>query len=120
MGLISRVSSRTYRRLKKWLPTSPSRSKRSSPGSRSRTGLCPNGSGSRPPRTRSGTTPRGGTGREPSSASKLGDVDPVHRHDLFAILKEVRRPGNLPRDYQLKKFLQLQLLFCRFFRLKLN
>merc|ERR1712110_1209833 len=69
-GLISRVSSRTYRNLEKtWLPTNPLKSKKCSRKPRSKTVRCRNGSDSRPA-TRSGTTPSDDTGSEPSSDYK--------------------------------------------------
>merc|ERR1712071_657727 len=72
MGLISRVSSRTYRELK-WLHTKVSRSRRCWRKPASKTDLCHNGFGSRPT-TKSGTTPKDDTGNEPSSDFKSEDI----------------------------------------------
>merc|ERR1712004_168447 len=71
MGLISRVSSRTYRFISlKWPLTRASRSRECLPKPRSRTDHCHSGFDSRPA-TRSGTTLKGDTGNEPSSDFKL-------------------------------------------------
>merc|ERR1712071_161027 len=71
-GLISRVSSRTYRELK-WLHIKGSRSRRCWRKPASKTDLCHNGFGSRPT-TKSGTTPKDDTGNEPSSDFKSEDI----------------------------------------------
>merc|ERR1712174_172264 len=67
MGLISRVSSRTYRFTVK--NNNKKKPKRCLPKPKSKTDPCPSGSDLRPV-TRSDTTLRGDTGREPSWVCK--------------------------------------------------
>merc|ERR1712066_1007147 len=73
MGLISRVSSRTYRKnLKKWLLINLSRSKKCWRRHKNKIVHCLNGLDTKP-ETRSGITLNVDTGREPSSVCKSFD-----------------------------------------------
>merc|ERR1712001_184134 len=101
MGLISRVSSRTYRFVfPPWLHTNRSRSKRCSLRRKSRTDHSHSGLDSRPA-TRSGTTPSDDTGSEPSSASKSRMLQ---LHSSFF-------SDNILKKYSKVRLMFLQLLF---------